>query len=45
MRKEKALLLVLKIVDTCKKYGNEERCTDCPFNMGGCVFEGEIPAD
>ena len=39
--------MALKIVDTCRKYGNEDRCLDCPFNMGGCmVTDGNnIPTD
>ena len=45
MTKEKALSLALKIVSTCKKYGNEDRCTQCPFSMGGCIFDGETPID
>lgn len=47
MTKEKALIMALKIVDTCRKYGNEERCLDCPFNVKGCmVTDGNnIPTD
>lgn len=46
MSKEKALILALKIVDTCRKYGNEDRCTQCPFNIKGCILtNGEIPAE
>lgn len=37
MTREKALIMTLKIIDTCKKYGNEERCTQCPFSIGGCI--------
>ena len=45
MRKEKALMLALKIINTCKHYGNQDRCTQCPFNMGCCIVSGEIPAE
>lgn len=46
MSKEKALIMALKIVDTCRKYGNEDRCTQCPFNINGCILsEGDIPAE
>lgn len=36
MTREKALMLALKIVDVCKKHGNEDRCKQCPFNVNGC---------
>ena len=36
MTREKALMLALKIVDVCKKYGGEDRCKQCPFNVNGC---------
>ena len=47
MTKEKALIMALKIVDICRKYGNEDRCLDCPFNVKGCmVTDGNnIPTD
>lgn len=47
MTKEKALILALKIVDTCRKYGNEDRCTQCPFNVKGCIATdgNNIPTD
>ena len=47
MTKEKALIMALKIVDTCKTYGSEERCLDCPFNIGGCIVTdgNNIPTD
>jgi hypothetical protein len=47
MRKEKALIMALKIFDTCKKYANADRCLDCPFNVHGCmVTDGNnIPTD
>jgi hypothetical protein len=47
MTKEKALITALKIIDTCKSYGNEDRCTQCPFNINGCIISGgdEIPAE
>lgn len=47
MTREKALILALKIVDVCKTYGGEDRCTQCPFNVKGCmVTDGNnIPTD
>lgn len=47
MTKEKALIMALKIVNTCRKYGNVDRCSDCPFNVNGCmVTDGNnIPTD
>lgn len=46
MRKEKALILALKIVKTCKHYGGQDRCPQCPFNMGSCIVGGgEIPSE
>lgn len=47
MTREKALILALKIVDVCKTYGGEDRCTQCPFNTHGCfVTDGNtIPTD
>lgn len=47
MTREKALILALKIVDTCKTYGGMDRCRQCPFNVGGCfVTDGNnIPTD
>lgn len=47
MTKEKGLILALKIVDTCRKYGNEDRCTQCPFNISGCIVTdgNNIPTD
>ena len=47
MTKEKALILVLKIVDICRKYGNEDRCLQCPLNINGCIATDEnvIPTD
>lgn len=47
MRQEKALMMALKIVSTCKKYGNEDRCTQCPFNIKGCIVcnNDDIPAE
>lgn len=39
--------MALKIVDTCKKYGNEDRCKQCPFNIKGCIVTdgNNIPTD
>lgn len=47
MTREKALIMALKIVDTCKKYGNEDRCRQCPFNIKGCIITdgNNIPSD
>ncbi len=47
MTKERALILALTIADTCRTYGNEERCLQCPFNVGGCIATdgNNIPAD
>lgn len=45
MTKDKAILLALKIVNICKKYEEENRCLYCPFNIGGCVFNGEVPTE
>lgn len=47
MTKEKALIMALKIVDTCKTYGNEDRCLQCPFNINGCIVSdgNAIPTD
>ena len=47
MTREKALMMALKIVDICKHYGNEDRCTQCPFNIGGCIVTdgNNIPSD
>ena len=42
MNKERALITALEIIDTCRTYGNEERCLQCPFNIGGCIVtDGE----
>lgn len=47
MTREKALMMALKIVDVCKKYGNQDRCTQCPFNIKGCIVTdgNNIPGD
>lgn len=46
MTKEKALIMTLKIIDTCKTYGNQDKCNQCPFNFNGCILiGGEIPAE
>jgi len=47
MTREKALILALTIVDVCKTYGNEDRCTQCPFNIKGCIMTNgdNIPSD
>lgn len=48
MTKEKAMMMALKIINVCKRYGNEDRCRQCPFNFGGCIVtggDGVLPAD
>ena len=47
MTQEKALILALKIVDTCKDYGNQDRCRQCPFNYKGCIVTNgdNVPTD
>lgn len=47
MRREKALMIALKIIDVCKKYGGEDRCRQCPFNVNGCIATdgNNIPSD
>ena len=46
MNKERALIIALEIIDTCRTY-DEERCIQCPFNMGGCILTdgNNIPTD
>ena len=47
MSNEKALIMALKIYDTCKKYGGDDRCRECPFHFQGCIVTNgdNIPAD
>ncbi len=47
MNREKALIMALKIASICKKYGNQERCKQCPFNNNGCIVTdgNNIPSD
>ena len=48
MTREKALIMALKIVNTCKKYDSEDRCGQCPFNIKGCIVsdgDGTLPTD
>jgi len=47
MRQEKALRMALKIVETCKHYGEQGRCTQCPFSFKGCILTNgdNIPAE
>lgn len=47
MTREKALMMALKIVNICKKQGNEDRCRQCPFNIKGCIVTdgNNIPSD
>ena len=35
MTKEKALIIALQIIDTCKKH--DENCRNCPFHDEGCI--------
>ena len=44
MNSNKALEMALRIVNTCKK--NEDKCTQCPFNIMGCIVSGgnDIPS-
>lgn len=45
--REKAVILALKVVDTCKTFGNLDRCLDCPFNFNGCIATdgNNVPSD
>lgn len=48
MTREKALILALKIRETCRKHGENDRCMECPFNYNhDClVAPGDcIPAE
>lgn len=47
MTREKALIKALDIINTCMKYGNEDRCNQCPYNFNGCIVcsDGDIPAE
>ena len=47
MNKERALITALEIIDTCRTFANEERCIQCPFNMGECILTdgNNIPTD
>lgn len=47
MNREKALIMALKIASTCKKYGNQDRCKQCPFNIKGCIATdgNNVPSD
>lgn len=47
MTKERALVMALKIVEVCKEYGNDDRCKQCPFNLGGCIATdgNNVPSD
>ena len=39
MTREKALILALKIIDTCRKYGEDGRCLDCPYSYNNdCII-------
>ena len=47
MTKERALVMALRIVEVCQEYGSEGKCTQCPFNIGGCIVanENDIPEE
>ena len=50
MTREKAMIMALKIVGTCKKYSGEDRCDECPFylkGLEGCFIthDCDIPMD
>lgn len=48
MTREKAIGMALKIIKTCNKYGIDNRCKQCPFNIkGGCLISAgnDIPQD
>lgn len=38
MTREMALIKALEIVEICRTYGHENRCRQCPFNVGNrCI--------
>lgn len=47
MTRERALINALEIVETCRTYGNEDRCLQCPYNINGCIVcaGGDIPTE
>lgn len=47
MTRERALINALEIIETCRTYGNEGRCRQCPYNINGCmVTDGNnVPTD
>lgn len=47
MTRERALINALEIIDTCRAYGNEDRCKQCPYNVKGCIVTdgNNIPTD
>lgn len=47
MRREKALRTALKIMEICKKHGEQDRCKQCPFYINGCIVSdgSAIPVD
>lgn len=47
MTRERALINALEIIETCRIYGNEHRCDQCPYYINGCmVTDGNnIPTD
>ena len=47
MNKYKAAKLALKIISTCVKYGEQDRCLQCPFNFNGCIVTdgNNVPSD
>lgn len=38
MTRERSLMNALEIIETCRSYGNEDRCTQCPYNINGCIM-------
>lgn len=39
--------MALRIVEVCQEYGSDGRCTQCPFNLGGCIVANgnDIPEE
>lgn len=37
MTRERALINALEIIETCRIYGDETRCGQCPYNINGCI--------
>lgn len=47
MTRERALINALEIIETCRIYGNEGRCSQCPYNINGCIVNNgnDIPTE